>query len=268
MNSSAKSMSSVQLVERHLRLDHPELGQVAAGVRVLGTEGGSEGVDVGHRQGGDLRLELAGHGEEGFAAEEVLLEVDRAFGLRRIRGVEGRDAEHLPRPFGVRRGDDRRVQVEEAALLEEVVDGARRGVAHAPDRADRVGARSQVRDGAQELEAVSLLLQRVVVADLPHHLDLARLDLVALPLARRVGQFPAGDHRAAGAQRSHGFVAGQVWTGDHLDAGEAGTVRHFQEGHVLRMTRRAHPAADRHVATRRIVCENFPDRLRPHRMSA
>jgi hypothetical protein len=33
--------------EGDLRLDHPEVGEVAAGVRVLGAEGRPEGVDLG-----------------------------------------------------------------------------------------------------------------------------------------------------------------------------------------------------------------------------
>ena len=45
--------------EGDLRLDHPELGEVAAGVRVLGTEGRPEGVDLGQRQTVGLDIELA-----------------------------------------------------------------------------------------------------------------------------------------------------------------------------------------------------------------
>ena len=36
--------------KRDLRLDHPELGEVAAGVRVLRAEGRPEGVDLGQRE--------------------------------------------------------------------------------------------------------------------------------------------------------------------------------------------------------------------------
>jgi hypothetical protein len=38
-----------EIAERHLRLDHPELGQVPGRVRVLGAEGGAERVHVGKR---------------------------------------------------------------------------------------------------------------------------------------------------------------------------------------------------------------------------
>ena len=68
----------VQVGEGDLRLDHPELGQVAARVRVLGPEGGPEGVDARERQAVGLHVELTGDREEGRAAEEVLSEVDVA----------------------------------------------------------------------------------------------------------------------------------------------------------------------------------------------
>ena len=54
-----------------------------------------------------------------------------------------------------------RVDVEEAALLEELVDGERERIAHAEDGAERVRARAQVGDLAQELHGVPLLLQGV-----------------------------------------------------------------------------------------------------------
>ena len=61
-----------QIGERDLRLDHPELGQVAAGVAVLGAEGRAEGVDLRQRQAVGLDVELAADGQERLLAEEVL----------------------------------------------------------------------------------------------------------------------------------------------------------------------------------------------------
>ena len=101
--------------EGDLRLDHPELGEVAAGVGVLGAEGRPEGVDLAEREAVGLDVELARHGQERLAAEEILREVDLA--LRRARQVgeiERRDAEQRARALGVGRGDDRRVDPEEA----------------------------------------------------------------------------------------------------------------------------------------------------------
>src|SRR5262249_42536378 len=123
--------------------DHPEFRQVARRVRVLRAEGRTEGVDVTERQGEDLALELAAHREVGGLTKKILREVDRAVGLsRRIREVEGGDAEHRPRSFAVRSGDDRRVYVDEAPFLEKLVDRERQGVSHAEDSSKRVRARA------------------------------------------------------------------------------------------------------------------------------
>ena len=186
-SASARSASSDQIGEGDLRLDHPELGEVAAGVRVLGAEGRAEGVDLGQRQAVGLDVELAGDGQEGLAAEEVLREIDFAVRFWQVRQVERRDAEQRARAFGVGGGDDRRVDPEEAALVEEAVDRLRQGVAHARRGADHVGARPQVRHLAQELERVRLGLDRVGVRvlDPADHLDRAS------PASRTAGPWPA-----------------------------------------------------------------------------
>ena len=71
-----------QLEERHLRLDHPELGQVARRVGVLRPERRAEGVDLAQSAGEDLGLQLAADGQVGRPAEEVLLVVDPPLALR------------------------------------------------------------------------------------------------------------------------------------------------------------------------------------------
>ena len=58
--------------EGDLRLDHPELGEVPAGVRVLRPEGRPERVDARQRQAVRLDVELARDGQVGRLAEEVL----------------------------------------------------------------------------------------------------------------------------------------------------------------------------------------------------
>ena len=104
-----------EIGERDLRLDHPELGKVPAGVGVLRAERRPEGVDLGEREAVGLDVELPRHRQERLAAEEILGEIDLA--LRRARQVgeiERRDAEQRARAFRVGRRDDRRVDPEEA----------------------------------------------------------------------------------------------------------------------------------------------------------
>ena len=117
------------------------------GVRVLGAEGGAEGVDVRKRAGEGLALQLPAHGQVGRLAEKIRL------GLLVDVPLERGDAEHLARAFAIAGGDDRGVHIDEIALLEELVDGVGQPAARAEHRAEQVRARTQVRDGAQELEA-------------------------------------------------------------------------------------------------------------------
>ncbi len=77
----------IQLREGHLRLDHPELGQVAPRLRFLRPEGRTEAVDLA--EGGRVRLvvELSALGEIGLVAEVLRLE-ERG---RPLAGVGGQD---------------------------------------------------------------------------------------------------------------------------------------------------------------------------------
>ncbi len=177
-----------EIGEGDFRLDHPELGEVAAGVRVLGAERRPEGVDLGEREAVGLDIELSGHGEERFAAEEVLAEIDLACRrARQVGEVERRHPEQRAGAFGVGGGDDRRVDPEEAVLVEEAVDRLRQRVPHPRRCADHVGARPQMRHLAQELHRVRLRLDRIGVRVVhpADHPDRARLHLEWLALGRR-----------------------------------------------------------------------------------
>jgi hypothetical protein len=66
--------------------------------------------------------------------------------------------------FAVGGGDEGRVGVDEAALVEELVRGEGHGVAHAHGGGEQLGARAQVGLLAQELQRVALLGHRVVLA--------------------------------------------------------------------------------------------------------
>ena len=66
--------------KRDLRLDHPEFGQVAAGIRVLSAEGWSKGIDLGQRQAVRLDIELPRDRQERLSAKEILREIESAAG--------------------------------------------------------------------------------------------------------------------------------------------------------------------------------------------
>src|SRR5690606_405135 len=248
-----------QVGERDLRLHHPELGQVAGGVRVLGAEGRAEGVDLAQRQRVALDVELAGHGEEGLAPEEVVAEIRAAVVTeRQVAQVEGRDPEHLTRALGVGGGDERGRDPEIALLVEVAVHGLGQAVADPGDGAEQVGARAQVGDLAQELERVRLGLDRVGlgVLDPADDLDGFGLDLERLALALGGGEGRSEEHRAARGQALHlGLVVGQRGRGHDLDRGEAGTVADVDEAQAgLGVAAGADPAADGDFAADRPAC--------------
>jgi hypothetical protein len=56
----------------HLGFDHPELGEVPAGLRFFGAEGWAEGVDLAERQRSRFDVELAGLREVGLVVVEVI----------------------------------------------------------------------------------------------------------------------------------------------------------------------------------------------------
>ena len=141
--------------ERDLRLDHPELGEVAAGVGVLRAERRPEGVDLGEREAVGLDVELPRHRQERLAAEEILAR-NRPCPPACAAGWRGRASTPgtaAPAPSASDDGDDRRVDPEKAVLVEEPMDRLRQRVPHARRRADHVGARPQMRHLAQELHA-------------------------------------------------------------------------------------------------------------------
>ncbi len=62
---------AVEIAVSDLGLDHPELGEVAAGLGLLGAEGGAEAVDLAQGERRGLNIELAGLGEKRGVAEVV-----------------------------------------------------------------------------------------------------------------------------------------------------------------------------------------------------
>ena len=64
------------IVEGHFRFNHPELCQVACGVRIFRTESGSEGVNLSQSHGSQFPFQLTGNSQVGFTLKKVLAKVD------------------------------------------------------------------------------------------------------------------------------------------------------------------------------------------------
>src|SRR5437667_2911639 len=75
--------------------------------------------------------------------------------------LERGDSEHFAGAFAVATGDDGGMDINEIALLEKLMDRVSQFAARAEDRSEEIRARPQVRNGAQKLQRMPLLLQRV-----------------------------------------------------------------------------------------------------------
>ncbi len=71
--------------EGDLWLYHPELGEVATGIRIFRTERRPECINLGERKTVRLDVKLPGHRQERFTAKKISPEIDLA--LRRARQV-------------------------------------------------------------------------------------------------------------------------------------------------------------------------------------
>src|SRR5262249_44727227 len=130
--------------------------------------------------------------------EEIMAEVDGPILTRHLAEVQRRNFEHLAGALAVAAGDDRRLDVEEPLLLEEIVDRPADTIPNAGHGAKRVGPGPEVGERPQELKGVTLLLQRIGLGvSTAMHREASRRNLGGLPGSRR-GTDLAG-HRDAGA---------------------------------------------------------------------
>ena len=141
-SASARSMTSSSVGVGDLGLDHPELGQVAARLRLLGAKRRAEAVGAAERHRVGLVIELAALREVGGFVVEVLHREERRRALAR------------------RRREDRRIGEDEAAAVEEVAHGVDDFVADAQDRLLARRADPQVAAVHQVVDAVLLRRDR------------------------------------------------------------------------------------------------------------
>ena len=237
---------AVEVAERHLRLDHPELGGVALGVGVLGAERRTEGVHVAEGEREVLGVELTGHGQVRALAEEILAEIDLAvIRARQVVEVERRDAEHLARALTVRARDDRGLDVDEAAVLEERVHRLRGHAADAERRAEEVRARTQMLDRAQEFHTVALFLQRIIRRGRALERDAVGLELERLLGVRCEHELAVHDERRTDVLAGDLVVIFELAALKHdLQALEAAAVVELDKAEILHVADRARPAAD------------------------
>ena len=210
----------------HLRLDHPELGEVASRLGLLGAERRAEAVHAAERHRVGFVVQLPALRE----IRRLVLEVLRREQRRRALAGRGRE--------------NRRVGENEAAAVEEIADGVDDLVANPQDGLLPLRADPEMAAVEEKVDAVLLRRNRIVVrrAD-----DLQALD-VDLVAARRplVGACrPRNDDRRFLAQmirRRKQLVADGSLR--HHGLNEAGTVAQDEEMNLPARTPVVQPPLD------------------------
>ena len=203
------------------------------GVGVFGAERWAEGVHVGHGLSKDFRLKLAAYRQEGGPAKEIGVVIDPSALGRQVVKVQGSGAEHRAGALGVAGGDDRRLDVEEAALLEELVNAKGHCVAHAGHGAEGIGAWAEMGQLPQKLQGVPLLLQRILLRICAaQHRQAAGDHLVLLAAPEGFLQHAEGCQAASGGQAADEGVIGAIGIDDDLQVGQARPVVDLDKGNA------------------------------------
>ena len=239
-----------------------------ASVGVLCPKGGTEGIDPIQRQRVGLGVELSADRQECGLAEEVLAVIHLSpIEPRCPRRIQTGHLKHLTSTLRIAGGDERRMDVEEVTLLEELMGCIRERIANTRDGTDGVRARSEMRDLSQVLERDSLLLEGVVVRICePKYLNVGRLDFHGLALAGRLGEDADDSRRRSDRQAQHiRLVIRQITVGDDLQAAETGSIVQFDEREpALRVTARPHPPGDSDLGPEVGPIEHVLDELSLH----
>ncbi len=229
---------ALEVHERDLRFDHPELGEVPPGLALLGAEGGPEAIHLAERSTGGLHVELPTLREERRRPVVV--------GLEEVRG-----------PFTSVRCEDRCVHQRESAVVEVGADGRHDLGAYAQDRVLSLAPQPQVTVVHQEVDAVFLGRDGVLLGRDPDDLERLHLQLV-LALAFRVRLHGPGDHqRGLLGQRARLLEEG----GAHVSLGDdpldhPGAVTDLEELDLLAAAPVVEPTPERDLLAD-VLCQIF-----------
>ena len=158
--------------------------------------------------------------------------------------VEGRHAEQFPRPLAIARRHDRRVHVYEIAFLEKLVNCVGHAAPHAEDRAEEIGAGTEMRDGPEELHAVPLFLQWVVGLGGPDQIDFPGVNFPGLAFPFRFHQPAFHRNRCPCLNVGQVLRAGYSHVDDNLEVRHATSVIEGKKGKLLRIPASSHPPLD------------------------
>ena len=238
--------------EGHFRFNHPELGQMARCVGVLGTEGGAEGVDGSECRCTEFAFELSRDGERGHLPEEVVVVDDVSFlvFLQTVEVLSG-DLEHLPCSLGIAGSDEGSVEIEESVVVEILVDGDGHVVADAHDGTKGIGTQAQVCALAHDLEGLSLLLHGIVGGAKSKDVDVLTLHFAGLTSALALDKNTACCDAGTGGDVAKGCAVHWAVGGYHqLDVVDGGAVVEGDEVHRLAGAMGANPSFDKNLVAK------------------
>ena len=236
----------LEICKGNLRLDHPEFGGMPCRVGIFRPERRSEGIDIAECLGERLALHLAGHGEIRRFSEEILREIDLSLlRLRHIHKIQRRDLEHLARSLGIRSGDQRRMHIDEAPLLKELMNGVGNQRPDAKSRLKRIRAHSEMRNRPKVLKTVPFFLHRVIRCGSSLHRNRLRLNLKRLLRLRRRNQHSRDDDRRADIEVRNLVKIAHPVVEHHLQRIEIRAVMNDHESESLGIPDTPDPAADR-----------------------
>ena len=224
---SCSRMLSVVVRVGHLRLEHPELGQVPARLGLLGPEGRPEVVDPAVGRAGRLEVQLSG--------------------LREVRRAQV-EVGHLEEGAGALAdgaGEDRGVDEQEPFVVEEPPERHDGGIPDAHHRVRPGGAQPEVAVLEQEVDAVLLLGDRVVEIRVLHDVDRGHGELEARRRALVAPYRAAYDHRGFHFKSSNSLRArraDRVFLGHALDPARA--VAQLEEMQLPLRSEIVEPAVD------------------------
>ena len=233
----------VDVIEGHLRLDHPELCEVARSIGVLGTEGRTESIDLAYGSSAELAFKLAADGKAGLFAEEVLAEIDLALMHRNICKIHGSNLEHVACTLCVRLCDERSMEIYEALVVEELMDSESHCVPDTEHCAESVGAEPHMGNRTEVLEGSILLLEREA-----HRIafaidfDLLCLDLYSLAAADRLHEVTLYRKAGAGGNLLEELLVEEAGVCDYLDIIDGRTVVECDELNLFVSSLSPHPS--------------------------
>ena len=174
--------------------------------------------------------------------------------------VQGGHPEHGTCSLGIAGRYDGRLDVLEAALLEEGVNGEGHGVPYAGHGPEGVCPGPQVSNLTQKFRCVTLLLQRVGLGfGVAEEMDLTRLNFKLLSLALGLHHIPDHADAATRGQGVGDIVEGAVLANHHLQVPQRGTVVHLHEGDRAGRATSLYPSLHQCLAQWDVAGEYFPD---------